>query len=196
LTDFGLAKDNVNELNKANSFCGTPEYLAPEILDGEGYGKEIDWWSLGVIVYELLVGQPPFYNKHSKERLFKTIKLSSVKYPQYLSDRAIAFLKQLLIKDCSKRLGANGIGDVKEHPFFKDVNWELLIQKKIKPPFVPVLKSNIDTKYIDSEFLDEPPCDSFNTCDILDSKNSLFEGFSFNNEKSISNIITPLETRD
>jgi serine/threonine protein kinase len=144
----------------------------------------VDWWSLGVIVYEMLVGVPPFYNKTNKERLFKSIKIGHIKYPSFLSDRAVNFMKQLFVHDIEDRLGSKGPEEIKAHPFFKDVNWDLLIEKKIKPPFVPVLKNKADTKYIDSEFLDETPSDSFNTVDEIGSKDVLFTGFSYNNDKA------------
>src|SRR5690348_4925924 len=112
LTDFGLAKENINDLNKAQSFCGTPEYLAPEILEGHGYGIEVDWWSLGIIVYEMLVGNPPFYNKTNKDRLFKSIKLGFIKYPNFLSERAISFLKQIFVHDIDQRLGSKGADEI------------------------------------------------------------------------------------
>jgi serine/threonine protein kinase len=131
----------------------------------------------------MLVGQPPFYSKYNKERLFKCIKMSNIKYPNFLSERAVKFLSQVLVKDVSQRLGTKSVNEVKEHIFFQDVKWDLLLQKKLKPPFIPVLQSQFDTKYIDSEFLDVIPADSFNASDEVGSKDELFNGFSFNNLK-------------
>jgi serine/threonine protein kinase len=179
LTDFGLAKENVNESTKASSFCGTPEYLAPEILEKVPYGKEVDWWSLGVILYEMLTGVPPFYNKN-KNKLFDSISHIKVKYPSFLSKDAVSLLKQLFVRE--NRLGQKGVNEIKSHPFFKEIQWDAIYNKKIRPPFVPKLKSESDTKYIDSEFLSELAYDSYQPEDSLLSNDDMFIGFSYNNK--------------
>lgn len=129
----------------------------------------------------MLTGLPPFYSK-DKEKLFNNIKLGNLKYPNYLSMNAIQFLKSLFAYDPDKRLGAseNGLNDVKNHQFFKDLDWELLMTKKIKPPFIPRITSNTDTKYIDIEFTNCTPVDSPCYEEKL-SQDNYYQGFSYNN---------------
>ena len=183
LTDFGLAKENITNSNKANSFCGTPEYLAPEILEKVPYGKEVDWWGLGVIVYEMLTGMPPFFNQN-KIKLFDSISNLKVNYPHFLSPEASKFLRELLVKE--NRLGHDSIDRIKSHEFFYGIKWEAIYEKKIRPPFVPNLRWDADTKYIDAEFLLEMVSDSYQKGDTIESKDDMFEGFSFNNKISNS----------
>ena len=175
LTDFGLAKEDIDSVNKATSFCGTQEYLAPEILERVPYGKEVDWWSLGVILYEMLAGRPPFYN-NNRDRLFKSILNVHLTYPDDISLSAKSLLKKIFVR--KNRLGCNGADEVKQHPFFKEINWDAVIAKKIKPPFIPNIKSCSDTKYIDVNFLEEPPIDSYNKGDTVESKDDQFKDFS------------------
>ena len=92
VTDFGLSKQGINDNHSAQSFCGTPEYLAPEVIDNLGHGKAVDWWSLGAIVFEMLTGLPPFYSK-DRDKLFKNIKAAAIKYPNYLSKDALSLLQ-------------------------------------------------------------------------------------------------------
>jgi serine/threonine protein kinase len=178
LADFGLAKEGVNDENKAMSFCGTPEYLAPEILEGIPYSKAVDWWNLGVILFEMLTGTPPFYNS-DRDRLFRQIKRVDVKYPIYLSRKAVNFMKKIFVKE--GRLGSKGVEEIKEDPFFEGINWNDILNKKLKPPFIPNLKSPSDTKYIDDEFLLQESRDSFRQGESVESKEDLFSGFSYNN---------------
>jgi len=137
--------------------------LAPEVISGKGHGKAVDWWSLGAIIYEMLTGIPPFYSK-DREKLFNNIKQGIIKYPVYLSKDAISILQSFFVADPDKRLGSGegGVEKIKQHPFFKNIDWEAIYNKKIKPPFIPRISSDSDTKYIDSEFTNLPPVDSFN----------------------------------
>ena len=181
ITDFGLSKQNIIDNFSASSFCGTPEYLAPEIIENKGHGKAVDWWSLGAITYEMLTGLPPFYSK-DRDKLFKNIRNGVIRYPHYLSKEATNFLQSLFIKDSEKRLGSgpNGEKDIKSHAFFKNIEWDAIYNKKIKPPFIPKISSEIDTKYIDTEFTNDTPNDSFNEGDGVDSDEGHYKGFSFN----------------
>ncbi len=184
LTDFGLAKENINSEEKAGSFCGTPEYLAPEVVMRMPYGKSVDWWSLGVILYEMLTGSPPFYNPEQK-LLFESIKNINLKYPKTLSKSAKSLLQEFF--KLENRLGSNGASDVKSHEFFSDVIWDAIAMKKIKPPFLPKLRSEADTKYIDDEFLAQPAVDSYKKGDTVESKDDLFKNFSNSGGRLIYN---------
>ena len=174
LTDFGFAK--VVE-NRTYTLCGTPEYLAPEIILNKGHGKPVDWWSLGNLIYEMLTGIPPFYCK-DRDILFDAIINDEPEYPEYLSDEVIDLIKKLLIKNPDKRLGNNGADEIKKHIFFEGMNWEKLLNKKIKPPFIPRLKNAVDTRYIDPLFAKATPQDT--PVDTYESVDEEFNGFSFN----------------
>eukprot|EP00340_Litonotus_pictus_P009583 CAMPEP_0170514602 /NCGR_PEP_ID=MMETSP0209-20121228/1181_1 /TAXON_ID=665100 ORGANISM="Litonotus pictus, Strain P1" /NCGR_SAMPLE_ID=MMETSP0209 /ASSEMBLY_ACC=CAM_ASM_000301 /LENGTH=356 /DNA_ID=CAMNT_0010798759 /DNA_START=8 /DNA_END=1078 /DNA_ORIENTATION=- len=186
LTDFGLAEVNVNEENKATDFCGTPEYLAPDFFNEKGYGKEVDWWSLGVLVYEMICGCPPFYSTN-RDHLFNLIKNPQVTYPNDISVNAVDFLNKIFVSDPKKRLGTNGASEVISHPFFKDLDWEAIYSKKIKPPFMPRVSKLEETRYIHSEFLEEQPVDSYKCGDSLNSKEDKFMNTDFDYVKSKSN---------
>lgn len=181
MTDFGLAKENMNGEDKATSFCGTAEYLAPEVLEGVPYGKSVDWWSLGVILYELICGVPPFYNTN-RDKLFKCIKNCKVTYPDDISIEAESLLRGLFLKE--KRLGTNGADEIKNHPFFEGIDWNALLEKKIRPPFIPKLNNPYDTKYIDHDFLTETNMDTLNKGSSVASKDDVFKDFSYNLSKS------------
>jgi protein-serine/threonine kinase len=177
ITDFGLSKENIVDNKSAKSFCGTPEYLAPEIILNKGHGKPVDWWSLGNLIYEMLTGIPPFYCK-DRDILFDAITNDEPEYPEYLSDEVIDLIKKLLIKNPDKRLGNNGADEIKKHIFFEGMNWEKLLNKKIKPPFIPRLKNAVDTRYIDPLFAKATPQDT--PVDTYESVDEDFNGFSFN----------------
>ena len=157
LADFGLSKILDEENDKAFTICGTPQYLAPEILLRKGYDKAVDWWSLGCVMYEMLAGKLPYAVKRGAKMSIK-IYDQEVQYPSNMNKDAKDFIQKLLIKNPSERLGSgpNGIEDIKNHPFFKDVNWKNAEMQKIKPPFIPKLKSETDLRYFDSMFTDEP----------------------------------------
>ena len=156
LADFGLSKKLKND-ELTNSFCGTPEYLAPEIVIQKGHDKNVDWWSLGIILYEMLFGVPPFYLK-DLDKMYELIKTSQPKFlRQYpISKDAKDIIMKLLEKDPKKRLGYNnGLEDIKKHPFFKDLDFDLLLQKKLEAPYIPKIKNNTDVQHFDEEFTNE-----------------------------------------
>ena len=156
LADFGMAKKLKDE-EKAMSFCGTPEYLAPEIITMEGHDKNADWWSFGILLFEMLCGLPPFYVENL-DKMYEMIKSSAVKFPKRisLSEDAKDVIRKLLEKNPKKRLGSqNGIEEIKKHPFFASIDFDLIVQKKIPAPFIPELTNDTDVQYFDEEFTNE-----------------------------------------
>ena len=157
LTDFGLSKILDEDNEKTFTICGTPQYLAPEVLLKKGYDKAVDWWSLGCVMYEMLSGRLPFCIKRGM-KLSQKIYEKGVEYPKNLTKEAQDLIQKLLVVDPQKRLGQgpNGSEEIKNHPFFKGVNWDDAWKRKIKPPFIPKLKNDTDLKYFDTIFTDEP----------------------------------------
>jgi len=155
VTDFGLCKQGLTDPNaKTDTFCGTPEYLAPEVLLGQGYGKAVDWWSFGSLLYEMLTGLPPFYSQDVQE-MYRRIMNDRLTFPNYVSEVAKDIISLLLIRNPDERLADPN--QIKRHRFFEGIDWELLYQKKIPPPFVPVVKGDEDTSQIDPAFTVEAP---------------------------------------
>jgi serine/threonine protein kinase len=154
LCDFGLSKANLTKNDTTNTFCGTTEYLAPEVLlDESGYTKMVDFWSLGVLVFEMCCGWSPFYAEDTQQ-MYKNIAFGKVRFPRdTLSQEGRNFVKGLLNRNPKHRLGAtDDAEELKRHPFFGDIDWDLLTKKLITPPFKPKLKSETDVSYFDPEF--------------------------------------------
>eukprot|EP00128_Syssomonas_multiformis_P018553 Colp12_sorted_trinity150504_noHs@33981 len=186
LTDFGLCKENVKHDETTNTFCGTPEYMAPEVLQQKGYGPPVDWWTLGVLIYEMLAGIPPFYDENTNA-MYQKILYGELVFPDHMSGKARDLLTQLLDRDPKKRLGSgkDGALDIKKHDWFKGINWDLLLQKKIKPTWRPKLDSKLDTSNFDSEFTSMVAQDSLvEDSHLSQTMQNQFSGFTFvdNNE--------------
>eukprot|EP00736_Rhodelphis_marinus_P004792 Rmarinus@m.29730 len=181
LADFGLSKEGITESTKgATSFCGSPEYLAPEVLEEKGHGKAVDWWSLGSLIYEMLTGLPAFYS-HDRQKLFKNILQAQLTIPPFLSDSAADLVKNLLNRDPAKRLGSkDDMEDLKKHPFFKTVNWDDMMSRKLQPPFHPKkLANQQDTSNFDPEFTNLPVQSLEAPQKLRDVDQVNFEGFSY-----------------
>ncbi|KAF9114834.1 camp-dependent protein kinase catalytic subunit [Mortierella sp. AM989] len=140
ITDFGFAK-HLAESETAWTFCGTPDYLAPEVIKSQGYGKAADWWSFGIFIFEMLAGYPPFYD----DDLFKMcqkIVAGEMRYPKYFDGLAKDLLKRLLVADLTKRYGnlRDGCFDIRNHAWFEGVDWTMVLRREIAAPFVPDVK--------------------------------------------------------
>uniref|UniRef100_A0A668A640 Protein kinase C n=1 Tax=Myripristis murdjan TaxID=586833 RepID=A0A668A640_9TELE len=181
IADFGMCKENVFGENRATTFCGTPDYIAPEILLGQKYSFSVDWWSFGVLLYEMLIGQSPFHGDDEDE-LFESIRMDTPHYPRWITKEAKDLLERLFERDPTRRLGI--VGNIRVHPFFKTINWQALERREVEPPFKPKVKAPNDCSNFDREFLSEKPRLSYSDKNFIDSMDqSAFAGFSFINPK-------------
>jgi len=149
ITDFGMAK-YLKDGELTRSFVGTPEYLSPEVVKEEGYGKSADWWALGILTFEMLTGLLPFFKREFKtQEVFDAIKEKDVVFPDKveISDDAKDFILKLLNKKPEERLGFNGAQEVKEHKWLSNIDWNLLSEKKITPPFKPNIQEDSENIY-------------------------------------------------
>ncbi|NXT93445.1 PKN2 kinase, partial [Anhinga rufa] len=158
IADFGLCKEGIGFGDRTNTFCGTPEFLAPEVLTDISYTRAVDWWGLGVLIYEMLVGESPFPGD-DEEEVFDSIVNDEVRYPRFLSSEALSIIRKLLRKCPERRLGAGekDAEEIKIQAFFKEIDWDALFARTLKPPFVPTLRDPTDISNFDEEFTSQKP---------------------------------------
>jgi serine/threonine protein kinase len=178
MTDFGLSKEGLlDKDDRTGTFCGTPEYLAPEVLEGKGYGKAVDWWSFGTLVYEMLTGLPPFYSE-DVQHMYTKIMTAELEIPDTMSPEAGDLLSKLLDRDPESRLQEPR--EIKRHPFFAPLDFDKLIAKQIRPPWIPETNGEADTSNIDSAFLEEPvTIDDMDDGPTSSHAATAFEGFTY-----------------
>lgn len=190
IADFGMCKEGITGDKTAKTFCGTPDYIAPEIILYQPYGKSVDWWAYGVLLYEMLVGQPPF-DGEDEEELFAAITNHNVSYPKSLSKEAKEVCKAFLTKNPSRRLGCGlrGEEDVRSHVFFRHIDWEKIENREVQPPFKPKIKHPKDVSNFDKQFTSEKtdltPTDKLFMMNLDQTE---FMGFSFLNPEFVQHV--------
>ncbi|KAI6214598.1 hypothetical protein M3Y94_00287300 [Aphelenchoides besseyi] len=179
LTDFGLCKESILDDTKTYTFCGTVEYMSPEVVLRTGHGRATDWWSLGTVMYDMLVGSPPFTADNKKRTIDKILK-ARLNLPAYLSHEAKDLIKNLLKRRMDARLGAGPTDamEIKKHAFFRSIDWNMVYRREAEPPFKPELHSDddvgmFDTKFTSMEAVDSP-CESSFAMSV-----NPFEGFTY-----------------
>ncbi|XP_056616623.1 ribosomal protein S6 kinase alpha-2 isoform X2 [Triplophysa dalaica] len=179
VTDFGLSKEAIDNDKRAYSFCGTIEYMAPEVVNRRGHTQSADWWSFGVLMFEMLTGSLPFQGKDRKETMALILK-AKLGMPQFLSPEVQSLLRALFKRNPSNRLGAgpDGVEEIKRHIFFATIDWNKLYRREIKPPFKPAVGRPEDTFHFDREFTSRTPTDSPGVPPSANA-HQLFRGFSF-----------------
>jgi serine/threonine protein kinase len=156
LADFGLSKEGIKSGEKGTrSFCGTPEYLAPEVLERKGHGFAVDWWALGALLYEMITGLPPWYSR-DRQKMFACIRGAPLQFPGYVVGDLKALISDFLVRDPMSRLGGRGrdVCEVREHPIFRFVNWDTLLRRETKPPWKPPVAGPFKNSYDISNFED------------------------------------------
>ncbi|KAK2157935.1 hypothetical protein LSH36_181g04049 [Paralvinella palmiformis] len=193
LTDYGMCKEGLKPGEMTCTFCGTPNYIAPEILRGVEYNYSVDWWALGVLMFEMMAGRSPFDivgqsdnpDMNTEDYLFQVILEKPIRIPRSLSVKAGSVLKGFLNKSPEERLGCHpntGLTDIQSHPFFRTIDWDLLYNKQITPPYKPHVRNETDLEHFDPQFTQEPVVltpDDMRVINKIDQ--SEFEGFEYIN---------------
>jgi serine/threonine protein kinase len=194
ITDFGMCKEGIIGDATTKTFCGTPDYIAPEIILYQPYGKSVDWWAYGVLLFEMLAVQPPF-DGEDEDELFTAITEHNVSYPKSMSKESVLICKGLLQKAPSKRLGvgSNGERDVKEHPFFRRIDWLKIETRQVQPPFKPKISDGYSTENFDTQFLKLPLKLTEPDWDVIENIKDEFNDFSHVNPDYEDEVASSLD---
>lgn len=155
ITDFGLVKEKMTDGAVTQTFCGTPEYIAPEVIENKPYDHMCDYWSLGILMYEMLYGAPPFTDQNMN-KVYRMILHNDIDFRPGPSTRAVGLIRGLCQKSPDQRLGVGGIDEIKNHAFFAGLDWEQVLQKTLKMEWVPVIRSETDTSLFNPDITAEP----------------------------------------
>ncbi|OCT67373.1 hypothetical protein XELAEV_18038668mg [Xenopus laevis] len=157
IADFGMGKTGIGYGDRTNTMVGSPAYMAPEVVMEEEYTRAVDWWALGVMVYEMLLGMRPFTG-YDRDFIYDSIMEDEPCYPASMDSGALSFISELLKKNAEERLGSTpgDAADVAEHPFFHDMDWDDIIERKVMAPFIPSLDGPEDVKYFEETYTNLP----------------------------------------
>ncbi|KAG0270060.1 Serine/threonine kinase [Actinomortierella ambigua] len=178
--DYGLCKENMGYGQTTNTICGTPEFMAPEILEEQPYDRAVDWWAFGVLMYEMLLGRAPFSGEEEDD-IYDSILEDEPWFPQGFGRHEQALLQSLLVKVPSQRLGSGptDADEIKAHAYFRNVNFDDVYHKRIRPPFLPTIKSRTDISNFDTEFTSEAPGETPSDYRLNHVEQNMFQGFSY-----------------
>ncbi|XP_037929641.1 protein kinase C, eye isozyme-like [Teleopsis dalmanni] len=190
LADFGLSKDAIDERETTRTFCGTPLYMAPEVISYEPYNNTVDWWSYGVLLYEMLSGQSPF-DGDDDTIIFKNIKEKKAIFPKHFSQEAMDIITSFLAKKSNNRLGGGRYArsEIETHPFFAPIDWEQAANKDMEPPIIPIVKHRKDLRHFDKSFtVEKPELTPTDKLFMMNLDQNDFIGFSYMNPEFITII--------
>lgn len=189
ITDFGLCKESIFEDNTTNTFCGTIEYMAPEVIIRRGHNRSADWWSLGVVMYDMLNGGPPFTGRDRNEAK-KAVCKGKLKLKSYFTHNARELMKVLLNRQPMNRLGAGPEDSVhiQRHPWFAEIDWEMVYNKQLTPPYIPQLSCDEDVSLFDEIFIKEPAYDTPCKTPLSEQHFNAFPGFTYTHPSIVEDI--------
>lgn len=190
ITDFGLSKDNLKPEDRTATFCGTPEYIAPEVLEDDDYGRSVDWWALGIVCYEMQCGHTPFRAK-TIEGLFEMILYEPIVYPPHFSALTLSFLHELLVRDPRDRLGRGPTDgqEILKHKFFASIDFTKLLARELTPPYIPPVSCDLDVSNFDTKFTKMPAVLTPGQR-VIGHEDDIFKGFTYQPTSEIAATTT------